>query len=65
MLILAAAVGGYFGHRAFAPPPKPTAADPSLEDVQLMKNLRLYRNVEDVESLKKLDAPELFGDEGE
>ena len=33
--------------------------------VTLMKNLRLYRNVDDMEYLKKLDSPELFGDEGE
>ena len=65
VLILAAGAGGYAGHRALAPPPKPVAADPPLEDVPLMKNLRLYRNVDDVEYLKKLDSPELFGDEGE
>jgi anti-sigma factor RsiW len=62
-LILVAGAGGYLGHRAAAPPPKP--AEPALEDVPLMKNLRLYRNVDDVEYLKKLDSPELFGDEGE
>jgi anti-sigma factor RsiW len=62
-LILAAGVGGYLGHAALVP--KPTPAEPSLEDVLLMKNLRLYRNVDDVEYLKKLDSPELFGDEGE
>lgn len=62
-LILAAGVGGYFGHQALAPSPK--VADPPLEDVPLLKNLRLYRNVDDVEYLKKLDSPELFGDEAE
>jgi hypothetical protein len=64
-LILLAAVGGYLGHRALAPPPKSVGPDPPLEDVTLMKNLRLYRNVDDMEYLKKLDSPELFGDEGE
>jgi len=63
VLILAAGAGGYLGHAALAP--KPTVVEPSLEDVPLMKNLRLYRNVDDVEYLKKLDSPELFGDEGE
>ncbi|MBO0698225.1 MAG: hypothetical protein J2P46_07515 [Zavarzinella sp.] len=61
-LILLAGVGGYFGHRALAPKVTP---EPPLEDVTLMKNLRLYRNVDDIEYLKKLDSPELFGDEGE
>ena len=65
LVILLAAAGGYFGHRAVAPPPKPAAVDPPLEDVPLMKNLRLYRHVDDVDYLKKLDSPELFGDEGE
>lgn len=65
VLILAAGIGGFFGHRALAPPPKPVAADPPLEDVPLVKNLRLYRNVDDTEYLKRLDSPELFGDEGE
>lgn len=62
-IILLAGAGGYFGHLALAP--KPVAAEVPLEDVPLMKNLRLYRNVDDVEYLKKLDSPELFGEEGE
>jgi anti-sigma factor RsiW len=62
--ILVAGAGGYFGHLLLAPP-KSTAAEPALEDVPLMKNLRLYRNVDDMEFLKKLDSPELFGEEGE
>jgi len=62
-VVLAAAVGGYFGHRALAPAPKSATPDPPLEDVTLMKNLRLYRNVDDMDYLKKLDAPELFGEE--
>jgi len=62
-LVLLAGAGGYLGHRAVAPPPKP--AEPALEDVPLMKNLRLYRNVDDIEYLRKLDSPEMFGDEGE
>ncbi|HKB01196.1 MAG TPA: hypothetical protein VKD90_03205 [Gemmataceae bacterium] len=60
-LVLLAGVGGYFGHRALAPKP----AEPPLEDVTLMKNLRLYRHVDDVDYLNKLDSPELFGDESE
>jgi anti-sigma factor RsiW len=65
VLVLAASVGGYYGHRALAPPPRPVTPEPPLEDVTLLKNLRLYRNVDDVEYLKKLDSPELFGEDGE
>jgi anti-sigma factor RsiW len=61
-LVLLAGVGGYFAHRALVPPPK---GDPPLEDVTLMKNLRLYRHVDDIEYLKKLDSPELFADDGD
>jgi anti-sigma factor RsiW len=65
LVILLAGLGGYFGHRAVAPPPKPAAVEVPLEDVPLMKNLRLYRNVDDVDYLRRLDSPELFGDDGE
>ena len=65
LVILLAGLGGYLGHRAVAPPPKPVAVDPPLEDYPLMKNLRLYRHVDDVDYLKKLDSPELFGEDGE
>jgi anti-sigma factor RsiW len=63
MFILLAAIGGYFSHKALAPTARTVSPDPPLEDVMLMKNLRLYRHVDDVEYLKKLDAPETFGDE--
>lgn len=65
LVILLAGAGGYVGHRAVAPPLKPVAIDPPLEDVPLMKNLRLYRYADDMDYLKRLDSPELFGDEGD
>ncbi|HEX3150253.1 MAG TPA: hypothetical protein VHR66_19410 [Gemmataceae bacterium] len=64
-VILVAGIGGYLGHREFAPAPKPVVPEPSLDDVPLMKNLRLYRNIDDSDYLKKLDSPDLFGDEGD
>jgi anti-sigma factor RsiW len=64
-VILAAALGGYLAHKSFAPAPKAVSPEPPLEDLTLMKNLRLYRNVEDMDYLKKLDSPELFGDDSE
>jgi hypothetical protein len=65
LVILIAGVGGYIGHREFMPTPKPVVSEPTLDDVPLMKNLRLYRNIDDSDYLKKLDTPDLFGDEGD
>jgi hypothetical protein len=62
-IIFLAAALGYIGHLELAP--KPTVPQPDLEDAPLMRNLRLYRNVEDMEYLKRLDSPEMFGEEGE
>lgn len=59
-LVLAAGFGGYVAHWALA---RPTG--PPLEDVPLMKNMRLYRHVDDMDYLKHLESPELFGDEAE
>jgi hypothetical protein len=64
-VILVAALGGYLGHKALAPAPKVVSPEPPLEDLTLMKNLRLYRNIEDMDYLKKLDSPEMFGDDSE
>ena len=62
-IIFLAAALGYIGHLELAP--KPTVPQPDLEDAPLMRNLRLYRNVEDMDYLKRLDSPEMFGEEGE
>src|SRR5262249_10304629 len=45
-IILLATSLGYFAHRELAP--KPTVPEPSLDDAPLMRNVRLYRNVEDM-----------------
>ena len=63
VVILFAGAIGYFAHRELAPSPRPANLDPSLEDVPMMKNMRLYRHVDDIEMLKKLDSPELFAEE--
>lgn len=62
-LILAAGLGGYVAHWALTPAPVP--ADPPLGELSLMKNMRLYRHVDDMDYLKHLESPELFGDEAE
>jgi anti-sigma factor RsiW len=63
MLVLLAAIGGYFSHKALVPTVRTVSPEPPLEDVMLMKNLRLYRHVDDIDYLKKLDTPDTFGDE--
>ena len=65
IVIMLAGVGGYLGHRALAPPPKPATVEVPTEDYPLMKNLRLYRNADDLEYIRKLDSPDLFGEEGD
>ncbi|HJZ93751.1 MAG TPA: hypothetical protein VKE40_22945 [Gemmataceae bacterium] len=64
-VVLVAGAGGYFGRQAIVPPSKPVSPEPTADDFSLMKNLRLYHHVDDIDYLKKLDSPELFGDEGE
>jgi hypothetical protein len=64
-VVLLAGAGGYFARQAIVPAPKPVTPEPTADDFSLMKNLRLYRHVDDIDYLKKLDSPELFGDEGE
>jgi len=65
LTIAAAGVIGYFAHQFVSPPPKAAVVEVPSEDVPLMKNMRLYRNVDDMEYLKRLDSPELFGDPSE
>lgn len=64
VLVLIAAVGGFLVDREIHPAPPAKSPDPELRDVPLMKNLRLYRNADDLEYVEKLDSPEFFG-EGE
>jgi anti-sigma factor RsiW len=63
MLIVAAGFGGYFGHRFAAPHPGPKEVQPPVEDYSLMRNMRLYRYADDIEYVKQLDSPDLFGGE--
>ncbi len=65
LTIAAAGFGGYFAHQAYAPAAKLAVMEVPTEDVPLMKNLRLYRNVDDMEYLKQLDSPMLFADPAE
>jgi anti-sigma factor RsiW len=65
--VVAAGLVGYFARG-----PVRDAIFPSAErnndaqivaDMRLLENLRLYRHVDDMEFLKELDTPELFGED--
>jgi anti-sigma factor RsiW len=64
-LILLGGGAGYLAQPYFTPAVQVAPLDPPLEDVPLSKNMRLYRQVDNLEYLLKLDSPELFADEGE
>lgn len=63
IVLIASAGMGYFAHRELVPPPKQVSLSPDLEDHSLVKNLRLYRYVDDIDYLKRLDSAELFADD--
>jgi anti-sigma factor RsiW len=57
--------GGYLGHALLAPvkAEREIDAQQMMNDLSLLKNARLFHNVDDMEYLKQLDSPELFGEE--
>jgi anti-sigma factor RsiW len=65
--IVAAGVIGYFArgpiHDAIFPSAERSNDAQIVADMQLLENLRLYRHVDDMEFLKALDTPELFGED--
>jgi hypothetical protein len=58
--LLLFALGGYAGFNYVYPGP-PNDAE-LIRDLRLLENKPLYDNVEDLEFLKELDHPDLFGD---
>jgi anti-sigma factor RsiW len=59
---LSLAVGlGYRGY-GWAVPREPSEGD-LVRDLRLIENKKAYDNVEDLDFLKRLDAPDLFGDD--
>ncbi len=54
-----AAVGGYVAHLALRPYLEPPARL-DLDDVRVVENLPLYVGVDDLDFLRRLDAPDLF-----
>jgi len=69
--LMLVAFGGYVAVRLFPKPAPPTpAVEPVEQDPQFVRDLRViehyrqYEHVDDVEFLRGLDQPDLFGDEG-
>jgi anti-sigma factor RsiW len=59
-----AAVGLGYGTMAFMwPTPIPNADRELVENLRVVENWRLYENADDLEFVKKLDHPDLFGDD--
>jgi anti-sigma factor RsiW len=61
--LLAAVAAGFAGVRLLQAP----AADPDqdlLRDLRVIENKRYYDRVDDLNYLKQLDQPDLFGDDG-
>jgi anti-sigma factor RsiW len=65
--VLLAGLGGYGASRwlpSRPPPHSATETDPGLvRDLSAVENMHEFENVEDVHFLKKLDDPDLFGDD--
>jgi anti-sigma factor RsiW len=59
--VVAAALGGYAAVTYLAP--RGPTDEELVHDLRLLENQRLYEQVEDVGFLKKLDQPDLFGDD--
>jgi hypothetical protein len=56
--------GGKFLHRPPAPSEKPMEIDPQLvQDLRLIENRHWYEHVDDLNFLRALEDPELFGEE--
>jgi hypothetical protein len=60
-LVTAASVG-YLGVGMTRPKPDTTDRD-LMRDLRVIENLRFYAHVDDLDFLKSLDKPDLFGDD--
>ncbi len=64
LLVAVGGLGGYFGRAGLIAPPDERAKDAAMiGELSLLKNARLYRHVDDIEYLRKLDTPELFAED--
>ena len=68
-VLLLAVLGGFWGTERWARPERPPVEDPAKIDQQLVRDLRVlenrrfYENIDDVEFLKALESPDLFGED--
>jgi anti-sigma factor RsiW len=68
--VLLAFIAGFATVASFSSRKRPPATPPIdveqllVRDHRLIENQRLYENVDDINFLRKLDDPELFGDDG-
>jgi anti-sigma factor RsiW len=58
-----AAVAGYAGYNRLVPPREPGERE-LVRDLRIIENKRYYDLVEDIDFLRGLDQPDLFGDDG-
>ncbi len=68
LLLLVAAPVGYFVREQLHPHAAKEDRDADarmVNDIRLIKNMRLFRHTDDLDFIRKLDNPELFGEEGE
>jgi anti-sigma factor RsiW len=61
--LLVASVGGFAGYN-FLVPREPSEQE-LIRDLRLIENKRLYEMVDDLDFLRHLDRPDLFGDEAQ
>jgi anti-sigma factor RsiW len=59
--VLLAATAGYMGTRLLVP--KQPGEPELVRDLRIIENKRLYELAEDMDFLRQLDSPDLFGDE--
>jgi len=63
-LVVVGGLAGYFGRGALVSPPDGRAKDAEMiGELSLLKNARLYRHVDDMDYLRRLDTPELFAED--
>lgn len=63
-LVVVGGLAGYFGRGALVSPRDERAADAEMiGELSLLQNARLYRHVDDMDYLRKLDTPELFAED--
>jgi anti-sigma factor RsiW len=61
--VLVAALAGYWGSSVLFAPSTPDADEPLVRHLRVIERWRDYETIDDIEFLKGLDHPELFGEE--